>query len=118
MKKIVILLFVIGFTSSCQTIVRGSKEMVNINTNPEGAKVTIDGNESGITPLSINLSRCIDHNIIFEKNGYTDSHILLTRKWDAFISVIAFGPLSVIDETSCASQVFINKEIDVILQKK
>ena len=118
MKKIVILLFVIGFTSSCQTIVRGSKEMVSINTNPEGAKVTIDGNESGITPLSINLSRCIDHNIIFEKNGYRDSHILLTRKWDAFISLIAFGNLlTAIDETSCASQVFNNKEINIILQK-
>jgi hypothetical protein len=118
MKKIVIILLVIGFTSSCQTIVRGSKEMVSINTNPEGAKVTIDGNESGVTPISINLSRCIDHNIIFEKSGYRDSHILLTRKWDAFISLIAFGPLlSAIDEANCASKVFNNKEINIILEK-
>lgn len=110
MKKITILFLIVCFTSSCQTITRGSKEMVNITTTPDGAKVTIDGNESGVTPLSTNLSRCIDHNIIFEKNGYKDAHFLLTRKWDAGISAIASGPfLSIIDETSCASHVLATK---------
>ncbi len=118
MKKITILLLIAGFISSCQTIARGSKEKISINTTPGGAKVIIDGSESGITPLSINLSRCIDHNIIFEKNGYKDTHFLLTRKWDADISVIASGPLSIIDETSCASQAFNDKEANVTLEKK
>jgi len=118
MRNIIIFLFVVSFTSSCQTISRGSEEKVSINTSPDGANVTIDGNESGITPLSINLSRCIDHNIIFEKNGYKDAHFLLTRKWDADISVIASGPLSIIDETSCASHAFNSKEVTVILEKK
>lgn len=118
MKNIITLLFIIYFTSSCQTIIRGSEEMIFINTSPEGAKVTIDGIESGITPLSIKLSRCSDHNIIFEKNGYKDAHFLLTRKWSNDIGVILFGPILVlIDETSCASCVFNNKKINIILQK-
>jgi hypothetical protein len=117
MKNITTLLLIICFTSSCQTIMRGSEEKVSISTNPDGAKVIIDGNESGVTPLSVKLSRCIDHNIIFEKSGYKDSHFLLTRKWDNDLGVVAFGPFSVIDETSCASHVFNDKEINVSLQK-
>lgn len=117
MKNIIIYLFLISFISSCQTIARGTAEKININVNPKGAKVIIDGNESGIAPLSINLSRCIDHNIVFEKDGYRDYHFLLTREWDASLSVIAFGPLSIIDETSCASYSFSNKEINISLQK-
>lgn len=114
MRNFTILLLIIA--SSC-TFIRGSEEKLTFNTNPNGAKVIIDGKESGITPLSIKLSRCADHNVIFEKKGYEDHYMLLDRKWEAYSSVILFGPLTVIDETSCASYTFNAENFTIDLEK-
>ncbi len=47
------------------------EETVNIYSDPYGAVITIDGNEKGVTPLTIKMSRGT-HSITASMNGYVD----------------------------------------------
>ena len=55
-----ILFLVVAITliaSSCASIVSGSKQRVSITTTPANAKVLINGNNVGVTPLITYLKR-------------------------------------------------------------
>ena len=116
MKKIFILLSLI-LIASCQSIISGTSEKFNFNSNPSGAKVFINGVEMSQTPLTIALSKCEDYDIIFEKSGYAEQHYLLARSWSGVLSVILTGPVSIIDETSCAVFKYNQKNITADLEK-
>ncbi len=47
------------------------EETVNIYSDPYGASISIDGNETGVTPLTINMSRG-SHSITASMDGYAD----------------------------------------------
>jgi len=68
MKKVIsLIMIVILFLSGCATT------KVNINTNVEGAKVTIDGKVIGETPINstkLKNSSGKEYHVIIEKEGY------------------------------------------------
>lgn len=81
-------------TSSCGTIIHGSKQDVSISSNPSSASVTIDNQEIGKTPLTTNLSRKDHHMVKIELAGYLPYETKLTRKVDGWIAGnIIFGGL-------------------------
>lgn len=43
--------------SSCATIITGTKQKVQVNSSPQGAKVEVDGIERGVTPLAVKLKK-------------------------------------------------------------
>lgn len=83
MKRHLLLLITLGlFTSGCATATRGTHEVVNINSEPAGARAisnipnkTKTSNLNGFygcepTPCGINFSRRSDPVISIEKSGY------------------------------------------------
>ncbi len=56
--------------SACASFEEGVPQQVVIVSFPTEASVYIDGNATGITPLIIDLTRKVSHEIRLEKQGY------------------------------------------------
>jgi len=78
-------------TIGCASIINGSKQKVPINSNPEGAKVTVyDGSEqvvySANTPCTVDLKRGTgwfkgsEYNVVIEKAGCDTTEVKLEPK--------------------------------------
>lgn len=68
MKKLVVLLFLVGL-SGCATMIRGTTQQVSINSDPVGAKVTLSNGQSCSTPCVIEVERKNSLQITMEKDG-------------------------------------------------
>lgn len=94
MKKLIILTgasFTL-FTTSCATIVSGSKQSVKIDSTPNKATIFINDVEVGKTPFEARLERKKDHNIVISLEGYKPYETKLTRKFNAwYLGNILFG---------------------------
>ncbi len=66
----VMLLGVCVLSSGCASIINGTAQEVSVSSNPSGAKVQADGNDSGETPAKIKLKRKTDHVLVITKDGY------------------------------------------------
>ncbi|HEY5298883.1 MAG TPA: hypothetical protein VIK59_13330 [Verrucomicrobiae bacterium] len=107
--KILSLLFVPLFFTGCASIIDGGSKSVHINSNPEGAKVTIS-NKSGreicvqTTPAIVTLERSSgyfrgeDYKIVFEQAGYYsyETHIKSTIDGWYFGNIIFGGPIGIL----------------------
>jgi len=89
--KSIILLFLFSL-SSCATIISGSRQKVEITSEPISAKVFINEIEVGNTPNQQNLKRNQNYNLVLKFEGYETYEINLERKFNAwFIGNIALG---------------------------
>ena len=85
------------YLSSCATVFNGSYQVVNINSEPSGAVVKVNGIEQGTTPTAVRLRRQEDgHQITVSLPGYNDRHILTnsdinTTSYINFINFIGWG---------------------------
>lgn len=85
---------IICLTASCATIIHGSRQEVGITSNPASAKVTVDGQLMGKTPLITKLTRKESHIVKVEMEGYLPYETQFTRKVDVWIAGnIIFGGL-------------------------
>jgi len=59
MKKtsLILMAVIMLFMTSCATMFTGTKQTVQINTFPAGAKVQVDGIDRGTTPTAIKLKK-------------------------------------------------------------
>ncbi len=64
--------------SACSFSTKPQK--VPVTSNPVGAKINVDGQDAGTTPLTLSLKREKDHRIRIEKPGYNPVDILLVSK--------------------------------------
>jgi hypothetical protein len=65
-----LLFTLILLTSGCASIIKGSKQEITFNSDPDGAKVTISGRVIGITPITTSIDRKSEQTLVFEKEGY------------------------------------------------
>ncbi|MCH6234201.1 PEGA domain-containing protein [Cognataquiflexum rubidum] len=57
--------------SSCATVFTGSKQTVQINSNIQGARIQVNGEDMGVTPAAIKLKKGKDGQVISLVNyGY------------------------------------------------
>ncbi len=81
-------------TSSCATIISGSKQNVKFDSNPSTATIYIDEVEVGKTPFEIKLTRKSEHSVMIKLDGYQTYETKLTKKFNAwYIGNILFGGL-------------------------
>jgi hypothetical protein len=65
------LLLAVGLLSGCATITGGTRpQKVQIDSDPPGATVFVDGRPCGVTPATVALDRKVEHRIQLEKDGY------------------------------------------------
>lgn len=73
MKNITIILLscIIALNfSGCATIINGTSQKIQATSNPPGATVKVDDENSYVTPVKLRLERRRDHVLIFTKDGY------------------------------------------------
>lgn len=81
------------FFSSCATIFTGTKDRITFNTNPPGARISINGIEQGVTPLTMKVNRSLnDTDVEFKLDGYETKVITLSKEFNV-VSVINLGNL-------------------------
>jgi len=79
---------------SCTTFFSGSSgksQKIPVTSDPQGAKIYVDGEEIGITPLNLELKRKKSHVVRIEKEGYNPLEIGLVRKTSASLAISIFG---------------------------
>jgi len=94
MKKTIILssLALTLFTTSCATIVSGSKQNVKFSSNPSTATIFIDEVEVGKTPFEVRLERKNEHSVRIKLEGYQTYETRLTKKFNGwYIGNLLFG---------------------------
>ena len=71
LKKIIGTITLAIMLSSCSTIFSGTKQNIQINSEPSGAKIMINGVEKGKTPSSVRIKKSMDgETISLIKDGY------------------------------------------------
>jgi len=79
--------------TSCATIFTGTKDTIRFESNPQGAKVYIDGLEVCKTPCTTLVKRSLTNKLAEIKlDGYETRVITLDRKFNV-VSIINFGSL-------------------------
>lgn len=77
--------------SGCATIIDGTSQPVTFNSEPNRAKVFINGAQVGVTPLTIQVQRSKATIVVAKKEGYEEQQFPLQTKmngyfWGNFIS--------------------------------
>ena len=78
-------LMVIALTASaCATIVDGTSQLVTFNSEPNRAKILINGVQVGVTPLTIQVKRAKNTMIVAKKDGYEQQQMPLQTKTNTY----------------------------------
>src|SRR5688572_18892729 len=68
-------LTLMALTSGCATLFAPGPDRVAVNSNPQGARVFVDSQEVGRTPLMVTLDRKLNQGLIrVEAPGYQPAH--------------------------------------------
>lgn len=68
------------FTSGCATFTTGRYQKVPVDSNPQGANVTVSTGNHDVTPCSFDLERGKECTIKIGKEGYKTSQITLKKE--------------------------------------
>jgi len=80
LKKISVLFMIalLLIYSGCATIFSGGKEDISLSSEPSGAKVLINGQNEGVTPITLAFKKGKEYTIEFVKEGYNSKTLRLT----------------------------------------
>lgn len=79
-------------TTSCATIISGSKQAIKFTSTPSEATVFIDEVEVGKTPFETKLERKRGYNVMIKLEGYKPYETKLTKEFNAwYLGNILFG---------------------------
>lgn len=84
MKTKITLFCVVGIITmmtitGCATLFKGSTDGVSFSSDPTGAKVYVNGNLLGTTPVQLELKSKNSYTIEFKKEGYETKTVLLNN---------------------------------------
>ena len=100
MNRLIILIAIatfMSYLSGCATVISGTTQSVTIDSNPQGAEVSIDGGYIGVTPITIKLEKNKKDNISLKKEGYKSVSRDLTKNFDPVAIVNIVWDLSTTD---------------------
>lgn len=70
-------------TTSCATILTGTKDPITFNSQPEGAKVMFKGVEKCVTPCTVDITRGLGKQMVeIKKDGYNTKELQLDKKFN------------------------------------
>ncbi len=80
--------------AACCSIIHGTRQDVGISSNPSAARVSVDGIQTGTTPVIAHLTRKDNHFVRIELAGYKPYETTLTRKVSGWVwGNLVFGGL-------------------------
>lgn len=82
--------------AACATLVNGLNEDVQINSTPAGAKVYVDDDLKGQTPITVPMARKDYHDVRIELQGYQEFQETIGRAWSPWVlgNLCPLGPFS------------------------
>lgn len=109
-------------TTSCATIITGTKDKITFNTTPEGAKVIHKGIEKCTTPCTAEIPRSLSKQMVtFEKEGFISKEVKLTKTFNpvALVNILLGGVIGLgIDTATGSLTKYSPKEYKVELDQK
>jgi hypothetical protein len=87
--SIIAMALTIMLTSSCASILTGSKRKVLFETEPPGAKVFVNGLEKGKTPVQLKVRA--DDRIDFRLDSYKEKVVVMDSKFNLVAILNGFG---------------------------
>jgi len=75
----VMLILSIVLVGGCATLFKGSTDGVSFSSDPDGAKVYVNGTLLGTTPVQLELKSENSYSIEFRKEGYENRTVLLNN---------------------------------------
>jgi PEGA domain-containing protein len=90
------------FQTGCASIMSGSHQAVSFNSIPDGATITVDGQQLGQTPLAVKLSRKRNQILEATKEGYKKFTVPLTTGFNVAVlgDLICSGPFGTSTDAS------------------
>lgn len=88
MKRLLLILVSAGImlSTGCASIIDGKSQTVSFASNPDGATVSLNGNQIGKTPVSVVLERKSGSQPLkFSKEGFKDSEVQLTSGMNTWV---------------------------------
>lgn len=83
-SKVLLLILSCLLLVGCGTALHGTTQQMQFNSNPQGAKVYLDGELKGNTPLTLKVSRSQVHNLRYELEGFKTFDSKIERNLDWF----------------------------------
>ena len=92
--SIIVMVMTIMLTTSCASILTGSKRKVMFETDPPGAKIFVNGFEKGQTPIQLKVKA--DDRIDFKLDNYKEKVVVMDSKFNLVsilngFSIIGWG---------------------------
>lgn len=118
MKKSIFACFVAASLSGCATIFTGTHDQISVSTEPSGAKLYLNGNDMGRTPVTVPVGRSLGTTMMtVKKQGYEDKSFALQSSFNTIaILDIFLWPTFIIDAATGSivkySQTSYNLELD------
>lgn len=106
--------------SGCATLFKGSTEEVNFTSEPDGAKVYVNGMLLGTSPVQLELKSNKTYNIEFKKDGYETRSVILNNSVGAgwIVLDILGGVLPIIVDAATGDWYNLDQEhVNAILEK-
>ncbi len=88
---------VVALSTGCASIIKGTDQVLTINSEPDGALVSIDGVSVGVTPLATKVKKNSASVITIKKDGYKVQTMPLDKKYDGIALINIFWDLSTTD---------------------
>lgn len=82
--------------SSCATIFTGMRQNVNIESNPPGARIYIDGRDMGTTPATVKVHK--DFDVL--SDGGKDIKLLMEGYEDDYFLDATLNPVAILNVTN------------------
>lgn len=84
-KALFFCIAVLLLATSCATITKDGETLINIQSNVEGATVSVDGFKKGKTPLTFFLENGKSYHVQVEKEGYEPQYFKINKniRWGA-----------------------------------
>lgn len=83
--------------SGCASIISGTTQDLTFNSNPEGAKVYLNGKVVGVTPFTFTAKKNKYDNMRIEKKGYVSINRDLNKSFDGVAAINILWDLSTTD---------------------
>ena len=93
MKKITIILLIGLVFQSCATILSGTTETIQFDSNVKGAVVEMDGVEVGRTPHTMKVKKSFNGVMTVRAEGYEDKKFSLQKSFNGLAIINLFSIL-------------------------
>ncbi|MFX1466101.1 MAG: PEGA domain-containing protein, partial [Promethearchaeota archaeon] len=77
--KILAAVLICVYLTSCATLFKGTKQEVNMNSEPQKAEVYVNGQLMGETPLALKLETKSTYAVEFRKDGFKSKTYQITN---------------------------------------